>query len=440
MPSKVLNNFKIYTAEQIKYFLSNGNDSKIYFAIGKVEPWSNVDAPDSVYSSTDQEYEVWSNMIGAKKLTSSDLQHAIPINLWETDTVYFQYDFENEDTFDSNNQFYITTSEYKVYKCLSNNQGALSTIEPSSINTTTPIQTADGYIWKYMYSIAGSDILKFTTTDYVPVKKITIDDGSLQWQVQDNAVDGALEVIDVTDGGSGYVNSNTVTITISGDGTGATAIANVNVSSQTVSSIVVTNAGTGYTFANVTVTDSGSGNGAIARAMIGPFGGHGSNPVYELNGRNLMVYARLNFDEDGILPTENQYHQISIIKDPIKYGTSNVSSNSVVAQYYVLNVTGEGDYTEDEFVYQGTSPTNYTFKARVMRWDSANSKIYTINNIGNPGTATLYGVTSGSGLFVNNITEPELNDHSGLILYVNNIKEITRASNQQETFQILMKF
>ena len=37
------------------------------------------------------------------------------------------------------------------------------------------IELGDGYKWKYMYSISPQDTLKFTTSDYIPVKKVGID-------------------------------------------------------------------------------------------------------------------------------------------------------------------------------------------------------------------------------------------------------------------------
>jgi len=59
---------------------------------------------------------------------------------------------------------YVMTSARNVYKCLSNNNSALSTVEPTGDYTSSNgnIATSDGYIWKYMYNItinagAGSD-------------------------------------------------------------------------------------------------------------------------------------------------------------------------------------------------------------------------------------------------------------------------------------------
>ena len=58
-----------------------------------------------------------------------------------------------------------------------------------------------------MYQVPVADILKFVTTDWIPMKYLEEDDGSVQWDVQQAAVDGALEHIDVTAGGTSYIHN-----------------------------------------------------------------------------------------------------------------------------------------------------------------------------------------------------------------------------------------
>jgi hypothetical protein len=58
--------------------------------------------------------------------------------------------------------------EYNVYKCISNNFGSISTAKPSG-KSTSIVQTADGYRWKYMYSLTDADLLKFLTTNYMAI-------------------------------------------------------------------------------------------------------------------------------------------------------------------------------------------------------------------------------------------------------------------------------
>jgi hypothetical protein len=102
------------------------------------------------------------------------------------------------------------TDQYNVYKCISNYGGAASTVKPTGQSTSIS-ETSDNYRWKFMYEVQQADVLKYVTTDWIPIKYLSSDDGNLQWDVQQAAVDGALEHIDVTAGGTGYVNTNTGT-------------------------------------------------------------------------------------------------------------------------------------------------------------------------------------------------------------------------------------
>ena len=53
-----------------------------------------------------------------------------------------------------------------------------------------------------MYTISSEEILRYTTSAYVPVKKIgATDDGSAQFDVEQAAIDGSLEIINKTSNG-----------------------------------------------------------------------------------------------------------------------------------------------------------------------------------------------------------------------------------------------
>lgn len=440
MQSVTFNDIRIFSASQFKESVSEPTpNTKIFLTIGKIDGWANDASPDQANTCQQTKFEVWDNMIAGKRLVSSDMEHVIPRIDWEANTIYVAYDHMNPEMTDGNTQFYVVTDTYNVYKCISNNYGAMSTSKPTAANPASMTETADGYIWKYMYTISNSDRLKFTNVDYIPVKTLETDIGSLQWSVQDQAVDGGIHSIIVTNGGTGYTNANSITVTITGDGSDATATASINTSTNVVSSISITNPGDGYTYASVAIT-GGGGSGAIARAVMSPPGGHGSNPLYELGGKNLMINARLNFGEEGKLPVTNEYRQIALIQNPTLRGSINVSSNSAFAQYYSIATIGIGSYDEDEWVYQGSSLSNATYKGRVVSWDAANGVVQTINNTGIPTSDALNGANTTTSRFVSSTTLNEFARNSGQIMYINNIEPITRASDQQEMFQILLKF
>ena len=68
----------------------------------------------------------------------------------------------------STSKFYCMTSDYHVYKCLDNNGGSPSTVKPYATSFKT-LNTSDGYIWKYMYTVPVSSRNKFMTIYDIPV-------------------------------------------------------------------------------------------------------------------------------------------------------------------------------------------------------------------------------------------------------------------------------
>ena len=73
-------------------------------------------------------------------------------------------------------------------------------------------------------------------------------------------LNGKIESIIVTFGGSGYFGAPDVVIT--GDGVGATAFAQVDLSSNIVTGIIITNKGVGYTAGATTISIVYPGAGA----------------------------------------------------------------------------------------------------------------------------------------------------------------------------------
>jgi hypothetical protein len=440
--SATFNDLRVNNAEQFKNSVANTTSGEIlYLTFGKVYAWANDASPDTASASVATVYDVWNNMIGGKELFGGDFAHAIPRYDWTANTVYNAYDHLSDSLY--NQQFYVLTNDYNVYKCIGNNYNNIqSTVKPTSVNPSTTTTTSDGYIWKYMYTLSSSDQIRYVTPSYIPVKTLKVNDGSLQWQVQNSAISGTIDSIFITNSGNNYTNVSNIIVTITGDGTSAAAIAKINNVSNTVNSILMTNRGSGYSYANVTITDLGFGSSnASARAIISPPGGHGSNPLYELGGKNILINGRFKYDENGTLPVTNDYRQIALIKDPILSNTSNVATVSVFSQVTSITTSGTGNYILDEFVYQGASFNTATFKGRVVSWSSATGKVTLINVQGTPtASQTLIGQSSFTTRSVASVATPDMTKYSGRLLYVDNIKPITRASDQIEDFKIIMKF
>ena len=57
-----------------------------------------------------------------------------------------------------------------------------------------------------MYTISPQDVLKFTTSDYIPVKRVgNLNDGSAQYTIEQTAIDGGIDVINRTSNGNFFI-------------------------------------------------------------------------------------------------------------------------------------------------------------------------------------------------------------------------------------------
>jgi hypothetical protein len=209
MPSLVTSKFRVYNADQFKEALGEAAPSYLYMFIGRTRSWTDDNNPPTPIDATaNTEFEHWRDMMSAKRVQSTDLSLVARRVDWTTGTVYTEYSH----TADLNTaDFFVLTEDFNVYKCLFNDNGATSTTKPTGTSTTA-ITTADGYIWKFMYTLTAADAVKFLTEDYIPVKTLSSDDGTTQWDVHAAAVNGSIEVVEVTNGGTQFDNYNTGTL------------------------------------------------------------------------------------------------------------------------------------------------------------------------------------------------------------------------------------
>jgi|TARA_R110000744_G_scaffold38191_6_gene87374 hypothetical protein len=185
---------------------STKNSVILYAVLGNTADW--VDEPEpSFVLDTEQnlQYEQHRRFIGAKKIDVGSVSHVVPRYDWGSGTVYSMYRDTDSDMFQR--QYYVLTDQYNVYKCLYNNKGSASTVKPTGFSTL-PFTTSDGYSWKYLYTISLGEADKFLTSVHMPVKTIVTPDTSpeqtRQQAVQNAAVNGAIEIVETVNLGSGY--------------------------------------------------------------------------------------------------------------------------------------------------------------------------------------------------------------------------------------------
>ena len=425
MPSLVTSKFKVHNAEQFVESFSETSNTVMYLFLGKSTVFPNdASPPTPVNSTANVEYTPWRDMFGAKRVLSSDVTHAIPRYDWISGTIYIYYDDQDTNLIESDN-FYVVTDDYNVYKCLWNAGGTASTTKPTG-TSTTPFTTADGYIWKFMYTVTTSRAIKFLTASYIPVQTLASDDGTTQWGVQTAAIDGGIHVIRVTAGGTGYGSAPAVTIT--GDGTGATA--NSTISGGIVTAVTITNPGTGYSRATVTFA-SGA---AAATAIISPKGGHGSNAIEELGGKYVMLNSRLDGSESNTITTSNEFRQVGLVRDPFLYGTSTRATASSYRQTFRYTLTSpSGTFNLDETVTSGSNT------ASLVEYTAPNLFTTLPVNLPFANSASVSGAGGATGT-ISVISTPGLQPYSGDIIYVENRVPISRASDQIEDIKLIIQF
>lgn len=443
MPALVSHKFRIHNAQQFYESFSEAANTVYYLYIGGPSAFgatndggSDSSPPTPTNSVANVEYLPWNDMVAAKRATAADVSMAIPRYNWTSGTTYVMYDNSDTNLIESDS-FYVMTDEYNVYKCLRNsangNVGIASTVKPTGVSTDT-FETADNYLWKFMYKVQTADALKFLTNDYIPVKTLASDDGSDQWDVQSAAVNGGIYTIKVTGGGTGYTSGNNRSgiVVIQGDGSGATATANVV--SGVVTSITVTNKGTGYNNATAYINEANTG-AAVIVPIISPRGGHGADPVEELGGKYTMLNVRLDGTEGGTISTSNDFRKVGLLKDPYTYGTSTVALSTNHRQTFRYTYSGlSGTLTVDDTITVGSNT------AKIVEANTTASYIFTTKPLPQNFSTAAFTTSGGASGTITAINTPGLQHYTGDVVYTEYRSPISRAADQIEDVKLIIEF
>lgn len=265
-----------------------------YVFIGKHTPYANESSPDSIVETISTEKEIWDNMFAAKRVTANDIELVVARVNWTANTKYRQYDdtiqltqLLSSNTAQNLKAMYVITSARNVYKCLSNNNSANSTVEPVGDYTTSngAISTADGYIWKYMFNVKSSN--KFLTTSWIPVPERSAGASTqTDYNLDDTGVvEGELTTAVITNAGTGYYDTS------------------IGVTAYPIGCTVLTVANTSNIAANMSVSGTGVPTGAIISVLDSPNNKITLSSATTSNGggagSNLSISTRVYFDGDG---------------------------------------------------------------------------------------------------------------------------------------------
>jgi hypothetical protein len=518
MSAIITDQLRILNAKNFVSYASSSVNS-FYAFLGLPNPYDVSstwdDLPIAPKDSFEQETDYWDTMIALKKIRAEDIKQVVRKITWESGNIYdmYRHDISRTNTakpsgatslYTSN--YYVINSDYKVYICLQNGttpenpDGRPSLDEPTftDLEPRAAGSSGDGYVWKYLYTIKPSDVIKFDTLNFIPVPKDwqTNDENSA---VKNNAeTSGQIKICTITSRGSGVGVPNVVykNVPIAGDGTGALATIVISSDSE-VDSITVSNGGSGYTYGSVDLVAGGVPTGDTTPTfdvIIPPKDGHGADIYRELGAYRVIVYSRI--ENDPLNPdfiTGNQVARIGLIENPQAFESTSVLTTEKASTLYALKLTGDGSdtavFTQDSRVTQ-TVGTGLTAVGRVVSYDKNTSvlKIWQEKSLvgfntdgtrsdvtptfgykqntftSSPATGGSLTISGGSvnlsvdttfdgntsvinnrtyylgQTFTDGVSPPEVKKYSGNVIHVDHRPAITRSSVQKEDIKIILQF
>ena len=462
MPAIITKDFRIQNANQFSESFGESADT-YYLAIGRPQAFANDQAfndgtdtspPTPVDSVGSVDYYVYDDLMSAKKITSSNVSAVIPRRNWTTGTTYdyYRHDYGDINTAGStiaadsgatslyDATFYVMNSTFDVYKVIDNNSGAASTVEPSGNKSTSVFSTGDSYKWKYMYTLTASEQANFMSTDFIHCSTESTDYSTTA---------GAIEHAKVTAGGSSGTNGTYTNVDIRGDGSSGKAT--IVIGSNAVTSVTITTAGSGYTYASVKASDIGNVSGADIDFIISPPGGHATDVIAELGGFFVMMNVDFATSESGEFNTSNDFRRIALLRNPTDSTTGATATADTLDATKSITFSGTpGSFQADEKITQASSGAvgyvvDFNSTTKVLRYIQPQFTNQGVDSNGNltafSSTNTVTGATSGAtGTPSSHDVTPELTADTGDILYIENRKPISRASDQTENVKLIVEF
>ena len=516
MSALVTDQFRILNASNFvgsvnsnSYFITVGLPNPTIVGYGRSNTWNtNPPAPIDNLSYNKHTGDV---TLYGKRVSSSNVRRLARKIEWTPGTKYemYRHDYSvlnpspltnASRLYDAN--YYVINSDFRVYICIENGssgdnlKGNNSQDEPrfTDLEPSRAGDSGDGYIWKYLFTVSPSDIIKFDSIEYIPVPNDweTTTDSQIV-SVRDNGDstinENQIKKIYVEKEGSGY-NTTDAELPILGDGEGGKAV--VNVVGGKITSATVSAGGKGYSYGRVDLSTINSGATSFAHLIpiIPPSRGHGYNVYEELGTDRVLVYARFDASTKDF-PLDTRFAQIGIIKNPSRIGTASSvfaeSQFSNLGGFKLSSVSNPEDANPGNKIFQtvtgvGTATgyiASYDTETKVLKYFQDRSLYYNTGSYDQKdsksvvseatkvsfskdgGTITSVNSFSGSidqdftGIttavtatknvnlatqFTNGIALSEINKGSGDIIYIDNRPRVSRNPRQKEDIKIILEF
>ena len=518
MAAIVTDQFRILNASNFVDNVTDSNNSYYVFVglsnpttsgFGRATDWNEANKTPSPTDNFNYMNFVGDNMSFGKKITSDNIRRLVRKISWSRGTKYEMYRHDygqgNESPitgssrlYDAN--YYVMNSDFKVYICIDNGSSGINTTGNSSLDepTFTDLEptkagaSGDGYLWKYLFTVSPSDIIKFDSTDFISVSNNWLSSTDAQVvSVRDNGDsdvnNNQIKKVYIDNQGSGYTDGTGQEVAILGDGEGGKVV--VDVVNGKVTNAVVSSGGKGYTYGMVDLGAIGNKSVSVTAKLIPiipPSKGHGSDIYKELGSDRVLVFARFDTSTTNDFPTNTSFSQIGILKNPTSIGSTSLFTDPTFSSVGALKFsTANGTPTIGNTVRQVVS--GGTAKGFVAAWDvdtkvlkfvqdrsnvlnqtsfdttdyvgvSTFAKVHAFESNTNPVNSSGFqgsidtgftGVStnpSGTKLisldtqFTQGVSNSEINKKSGDIVYLDNRPLITRNARQKEDVKIILEF
>jgi len=518
MAAIVTDQFRILNANNFVETVDNSANS-YYVVVGLTNPTSpsvgfgrsttwntNTPSPEDSFNYINHTGDT---QIFGKKVTSDNIRRLITRRNWTQGTRYemFRHDYSisnpspvtsSSRLYDSS--YYVMNKNFDVYVCIDNGSSGISTTgnasqdEPlfTDLEPTRAGESGDGYVWKYLFTVPPSDIIKFDSTEYISVPgdwptSTTTQIQSVRENGDSTVNNNQIKKVYIDQQGFGYTQNQTgKELDIIGDGTGAKVVIDTD-SEGKITKTSVSSGGQGYTYGMVDLGTLGTpSTRAKLIPIIPPSRGHGFDLYKELGTDKLLVYARFD-DSTKDFPTDTKFSQISIIKNPTSIGsTSTFTANqfssvnaikvisptgtpvigekieqtvtSGTAKGYIVSYDTDTNvvkyYQDRSIVFNQTTgdQTDYagiTTESKVLAFESSADKISAASGFSASVDQNFTGIStnpSGNKVislgvnFESGLASPEINKGSGEVIYLDNRPLITRNSRQKEDIKIILEF
>jgi len=515
MSAIVTDQFRIFNANNFVESIENDSNSYYVFlglpnpsAVGfaRTSDW-DTNTPNPT-DNIDYENHYNDTVMFGKKITSANVRRLIRKVNWTRGTKYemYRHDYSASNPspvtqsvrlYDAN--YYVINSDYRVYICISNgsdgtnvlgnasqDEPAFTDLEPSKAG-----ESGDGYVWKYLFTVSPSDIIKFDSVEYVTVPNnwYSSTDPSIQ-AVRDNGNSdensNQIKKVYIDSQGSGYSSGSGQSVKILGDGQDGEVV--VDVVGGKIINAQVSSGGSGYTYGIVDlgILNANASSYAKLIPIIPPSKGHGYDLYKELGTDKILIYARFD-DSTKDFPIDSKFSQIGIIKNPVSFGSTSTFTSSEFSGLYSIkfsSVSGSvsvGDritqtvtdgtaygyvasydtetkvlkYFRDRTSYFNSTTydqkdsSDVSSRSKVLSFESSSSAVTTSGGFSGSIDTGFSGITtniSGSKIislatqFANGLASPEINKGSGDIVYIDNRPLVSRNSRQKEDVKIILEF